>query len=323
MKKHTKYSILISTLVLLLIGYFIADNLLFDGIQPKFINESNFQANYFSKKDVTNKTTVVLIGGEQWGDYWSEQFAKNDMVGVSIPYIGKEGLPKLPEEIDLEYFEKAIHWLRKQPEVNPNKIVVMGASRNAELALIIAATFPETVSGVIAYAPSAVSWSNTVLPYNSNELKPSWTYKSIDIPYIPMPKIQAPNSNKIEMLAYWERGLAKMDDIHKASIQVEKINGPILLFSGNDDNIWPSAKMADMIADRLKNHNFEYEFQNIKYENAGHLISSDPDNTSSVRIGKINIDGKDYEYEFGGTNEGDFKAKQDAKAKVIAYLNNL
>ena len=172
MKKHTKYSILISTLVLLLIGYFIADNLLFDGIQPKIINESSFQANYFSKKDVTNKTTVVLIGGEQWGDYWSEQFAKNDMVGVSIPYIGKEGLPKLPEEIDLEYFEKAIHWLRKQPEVNPNKIVVMGASRNAELALIIAATFPETVSGVIAYAPSAVSWSNTVLPYNSNELKP-------------------------------------------------------------------------------------------------------------------------------------------------------
>jgi hypothetical protein len=36
------------------------------------------------------------------------------MVGLSIPYTGKEGLPKLPEEIDLAYFENAIMWLGKQ-----------------------------------------------------------------------------------------------------------------------------------------------------------------------------------------------------------------
>ena len=234
------------------------------------------------------------------GKLLGQQFAIKDMVGLSIPYTGKEGLPRLPEEIKLEYFENAINWLREQPEVDPNKIVVMGASRNAELALVIASTFPKSISGVIAYAPSSVSWSNTVLPYNSNELKASWKYKGIDIPYVPMEKISGNDSEKIEMLEYWENGLSKTDLVNKAFINIEQITGPILLFSGIDDKVWPSAKMADMIEKRLKENNFKYTFKNVQYENAGHLISNNPEQNSNVRIGKISIDGKDYEYQFGG-----------------------
>ena len=115
----------------------------------------------------------------------------------------------MPENIDLAYFENAIIWLSKQKEVNKDKIVIMGASRNAELALVIASTFPNIVSGVVAYSPSSVSWSNTVLPYNSNELKPSWKYKGIDIPYVPMEKITGNESDKIEMIEYWKKACRK------------------------------------------------------------------------------------------------------------------
>tara|TARA_R110002049_G_scaffold47596_3_gene137271 strand:+ start:839 stop:1771 length:933 start_codon:yes stop_codon:yes gene_type:complete len=310
-------------MALFFVGYLIADNILFNGIRPQSISENGFQANYFVKEDTKSKATVILIGGGQWGDYWAEQFAKKEMVGLSIPYTGKEGLPRLPEEIELEYFESAINWLRNQPEVDPNKIVVMGASRNAELALVIASTFTESISGVVAYAPSAVSWSNTVLPYNSNELKSSWKYKGVDIPYVPMNKIIGNESNKIEMLEYWKRGLAKSDFVIQAAIKVEKINGPILLFSGNDDKVWPSSLMADMIEKKLDDNNFKHSFQNIKYDNAGHLISNNPDDNSSSRNGRIHIDGKDYEYEFGGNDDGDFKAKQDAKMKLIEFLKEL
>ena len=199
----------------------------------------------------------------------------------------------------------------------------MGASRNAELALIIASTFPEYIRGVVAYSPSSVSWSNTVLPYNSNELKTSWKYKRVDIPYVPMNKIKGNESNKMETLKYWKSGLAKTDFIAQAAIKVEKINGPIILFSGNDDKIWPSSKMADMIEQRIKENNFKYSFQNIKYEEAGHLISSNPESNSDSRTGIINIDGKDYEFEYGGTNEGDYKAKQDAKMKLMEFIEKI
>ncbi len=320
---NKKYLIPIVILALLFIGYFIADAILFDGVRPRAIKESGFQANYFAKENIESKTAVILLGGGQWGDYWAEHFAKNNMVGLSIPYSGKKGLPKLPEEIELEYFEKAINWLVKQPEVNPDKIVVMGASKNAELALIIAATFQELVSGVVAYAPSSVSWSNTVLPYNSNELKASWKFKGTDIPYVPMDKIKGNSSNTINMLEYWEKGLAKTNFVAQAAIKVEQINGPVLLFSGKDDKVWPAAKMADMIASRLKENGFKHPFQNLKYDNAGHTISGNPDDKSNAGTSFITIDGKTYEYKSGGNASGNYKAKQDARMKLMEFLKNI
>ncbi|TCI92694.1 palmitoyl-CoA hydrolase [Tenacibaculum sp. M341] len=314
---------LIIAVVIIFFGYFVVDNLLFNGIKPQLINVNNFQANYFSKKNIQNKTTVILIGVGQWGDYWGQKFASKNMVGLSIPYTGKIGLPKLPEEIELSYFKNVIDWLQQQPQVNPNKIVVMGASRNAELSLILASIFPNSISGVIAYAPSSVSWSNTVLPYNSDTIKASWTYNGNDIPYIPMSKLAADDSETIDMLAYWQKGLGKSNAVKKATIKVENIKGSILLFSGMNDKVWPSSTMADMIEKRLKHKDFDYTFENIKYQNAGHLISTNPDSKTGIRTGNIHINGINYKYDFGGNDEGDFKAKQDANIKVFDFLNKL
>ena len=142
MKRNRKYIIWIGVIIFLIIGYFILDNILFNGVKPRVINQNGFQANYFARKSTEKNAAIILIGGGQWGDYWGQQFANKGFVSLSLPYTGKSGLPELPEEIDLEYFEDAIKWLRKQPEVVPEKIIIMGASRNAELSLIIASTFP-------------------------------------------------------------------------------------------------------------------------------------------------------------------------------------
>ncbi|GAB5551114.1 MAG: hypothetical protein Sapg2KO_07050 [Saprospiraceae bacterium] len=323
MKGNRKYIFGIGVVLFLILGYFIADRILFDGVKPRDVREEGFQANYFVKDGPEKKTAIVIIGGGQWGDYWGQEFAEKGFVGLSLPYTGRGDLPKLPEEIDLAYFESALKWLKQQPEVLSDKIIVMGASRNAELSLVIAATFPELVKGVVAYAPSSVSWSNTVLPYNSDELKPSWKYQGADIPYVPMDKISGNNSNKLETLEYWKSGLAKTDYVAQAMIKVENINGPLLLFSGKDDKVWPSALMADRIEQRLKEGNFNYAFQNIQYENAGHLISSNPEVDSDFRTGNMNINGKIYEFEFGGTKDGDNFAKQDAKTRLFDFLENL
>ncbi|WP_115462141.1 acyl-CoA thioester hydrolase/BAAT C-terminal domain-containing protein [Winogradskyella aurantiaca] len=320
MSKKRKYIIPFVIIIILTAGYLIADSILFDGVKPKVINVNGFQAKYFAKDNLANKTAVILIGGGQWGDYWANEFANKEMVALSLPYNGIEGLPKLPEDIDLEYFENAIQWLKSKKEVSSEKIVVMGASRNAELALVIASTFTNSIKGVIAYSPSSVSWSNTVLPYNSSELKPSWKYKGIDIPYIPMEKLSGNVSGKVEMIDYWEKGLSKTDLVENASIKVENISGPILLFSGSDDRVWPSAKMADMIEKRLEENSFTYTFNNIQFENAGHLISRNPEQKTDIRTGKINLGGREFEYEFGGTDSGDYKAKKDAKMKLMEFL---
>lgn len=319
--KNTKKIILpIVGIVFLIAAYNIIDAMLFDGVKAQVIKEEGFQGNYYAKEDSESKTTVILVGGGQWGDYWGQYLAKNDMVGFSLPYTGMEGLPDLPENIALEYFEHAINWLTKQPAVNSDKIVVMGASKNAELALVLAANFPNIIDGVVAYAPSSVSWSNTALPYNSDELKASWTYNGEDIPFIPMEKIKADSSNQIDMLGYWEKGLSQSSSVETATIPVENINGPILLISGNDDQVWPSAKMADMIEKRLKENAFAFTCLNLKYDNSGHSISGNPDDNTAYGPGYVRIGDQDYEYAFGGDAEGDFKAKQDARNQLMEFL---
>jgi len=41
-------------------------------------------------------------------------------------------------------------------------------------------------------------------------------------------------------------------------IEVENINGPILLLSGKDDDQWPATKMSNRLMERLKENNFKY-----------------------------------------------------------------
>ncbi|WP_046757620.1 acyl-CoA thioester hydrolase/BAAT C-terminal domain-containing protein [Kordia jejudonensis] len=323
MKNNKKYIVIISSILVVIIGYFIADNLLYDGIQPIAIQEDGFQGNYYAKNDTQSQPTVILIGGGQWGDYWAEQIAKKGYTSLSLPYTQRDGLPILAEEVHLEYFEKALNWLSTQPEVDADNIIVMGASRNAELALVLATVFPDDIYGVVAYAPSSVSWSNTVLPYSADEVKPSWIYNEVAIPYVSMEKIQGNTTDTIETLPYWKNGLAKTTEVDNAIIKVEKINGPILLFSGLDDKVWPAATMANMLAERIKATDFNYDFQNIQYENAGHLISTHPDINSDIKTGKMNVNGKTYTFAFGGTTEGDTKAKKDAQNKLFEFLEKL
>lgn len=308
---------------LLIIGYLLTDYMLFNGVKPQKIAQNGFEANYFVAENTNQKAAVVLIGGGDWGDYWGQEFAKKGYVGLSLPYLGVNNMPQLQEEVDVVYFEKALQWLKNQPEVDATKIVVMGASRNAELALIIAAEFPEIVSGVIGYSPSSVAWSNTVLPYSSAEIKASWNYLGTPIPYVAMDKLTGNSLATLETLAYWKNGLQKAEAVKQAEIEVEKINGPILLLSGIDDRVWPSCLMADMIEKRLTQNNFQFPFWNMQYENAGHLISDNPERNSDQRMGEMNIDGKVYNFEYGGTIDGDQKAKQDAKSSVFNFVEKM
>ncbi|MET1259584.1 acyl-CoA thioester hydrolase/BAAT C-terminal domain-containing protein [Flagellimonas sp. DF-77] len=318
-----KFGLTIAILAVLVVAYVIADALLFDGIKPISVDEKGLQAQFFVKKNSTHNTAVILIGGGQWGDYWSHYFAKNDMAALSLPYAGGGKLPRLPEEIELEYFEEALRWLSARPEVDPDKIVVMGASRNAELALVLGATFPGQIHGVVGYAPSAVSWSNTVLPYNSDEIKASWTYQGKAIPFIAMDKPIGNATSNIDLLAYWNKGLADSAAVAQAAIPVERIQGPILLFSGKDDQVWPSTKMANMIGQRLETQGFAHDFQNHQYGNAGHMISGNPDDPSHFADRSMELEGETFSYKVGGTAEGDFKAKQQAREKLMLFLKQL
>jgi uncharacterized protein len=218
----------IGTSIILIVLWWLKEKF-FNTVQAQSINQDGFKANYFKKGNDTGKTTVIIIGGGPYGDFWGSEFANAGHLGLSLPYYRAEGLPEKIEEIPLEYVERAVDWLIRQREVNPDKIIVMGGSTSAELALLFASTFPNKIKGVIALCPSSVSWSNTVFPWSSNEVKSKWTLNGQPIPFIAMEKIKGNETNKIETLSYWNKGLDDTLQVSQAVIKVEQIGGPILL----------------------------------------------------------------------------------------------
>lgn len=313
---------ILGTLVILS-GLWWTKTIFFNAVRPQSITQDGFKAHYFGKGSGTGKTAVIILGGGGYGDFWGSEFANAGHIGLSLPYYREEGLPDKIEEIPLEYIEKAIDWLKIQPDVDPDKIVIMGGSTSAELALLVSSVLPDKINGVIALCPSSVCWSNTVFPWSSDEIKAKWTFKGQPIPCVAMEKIKGNSTDKIETLSYWNKGLDDTLQVNQAIIKVERINGPILLITPMDDNVWPSLRMSEMITKRLKESDFKFEYMNIKYENAGHGIMFQLNKSVTEEKGRMKIDDKVYEFDYGGTLSGNLAGQVDSREKIIEFVNKV
>ncbi|HEV8434327.1 MAG TPA: acyl-CoA thioester hydrolase/BAAT C-terminal domain-containing protein, partial [Thermoanaerobaculia bacterium] len=111
--------------------------------------------------------------------------ASRGYVVLALAYFGVRGLPSSLSYIPLEYFATALDWLRAQPSVDPERIAIVGISRGAELALLLASSIP-TIHAVVAYVPSSVVISGCC----SGRGEPAWTVGGKPVAYVP-PRLQA------------------------------------------------------------------------------------------------------------------------------------
>ena len=183
------------------------------------------------------------------------------------------GLPQSLEGIPLEYFDKAVTWLQARPNVDPQKIGVFGVSRGAEAALLVGARNP-AVHAIVAVGPSSVAWRGLDFNDPANS-EPAWTAGGAPIPFLSADlSLYDPNGPQTPMFVSALKGADAKSDAKSrgAAIAVEKINGPILLISGGEDQIWPSPVMADRIVKRLADTGFAHEVENVIYPGANHYV---------------------------------------------------
>jgi hypothetical protein len=57
--------------------------------------------------------------------------------------------------------------------------------------------------------------------------------------------------------------------VRQSTIQVENIQGAILLISGRRDRLWPATDMSNAIIERLEANKFKYQFEHKAYK-TGH-----------------------------------------------------
>ena len=99
----------------------------------------------FSPPGRARRPAALVFGGSEGGNGMIDVaglLAAHGYPALALAYFGERGLPARLENIPLEYFARAARLLRRQPGVDPARVVAVGASRGGEAALLLASTFP-------------------------------------------------------------------------------------------------------------------------------------------------------------------------------------
>lgn len=250
-----------------------------------------------------NAPAVLLIGGSGggigWQDYMAERLAAQGIVALAVAYFAFDSLPKELERIPLDGFDNALSWLRSQPGVDAKRLALGGVSKGAEAVLLLATVHPE-LKAVGVFTPTAYVFQSVTRDFRNT---PSWTRNGVDVPYVAYGT--APQGSAL--VEFYKNGVrdASAVSLAAARIPVERIKAPLLLLSGRNDLLWGSGAFADEIENTLKANRITH-FENIVYENAGHLISSiRPDDVTSR----------------GGTKAGNDFAQADGQMRFLNFFH--
>jgi dienelactone hydrolase len=266
------------------------------------------------------RPAVLVLGGGSGGipSRYAPVLAGHGYVALSLAYFGAEGLPGDLVEIPLEYFERAIDWLRARPSVDSDRIAVLGSSRGGEAALLLAATSPE-LKVVVALAPSHVVWEGALRDPGKTGLdalrtgRSAWTRDGAPLPFVPRtvtPEVAAKVAagERFHAVEIMQLGSVDLLAVERARIPVEKIGGPVLLVAALSDRTWPAAAMSDRIVEALRARRFPHRVEQLQYEDLAHDV---PDAWLPVAHGGT----------LGGTAPGTMRAFATCWPALVGFLD--
>lgn len=250
------------------------------GVRRTVVQDDGLRGVLFEPAGDPPYPAVVMVSGSGGGlnEFRAALLAAHGYAALALAYFNYEGLPSGLVEIPLEYFYTAIRWLQTRDGIDPERIAFTGGSRGGELSLLLGATFSE-IRAVVAYVPSGYVWGG--IDRSGADGKPAWTYGGEPVTYVPTyndPAIMAQNEERartgtpIPLTPNFLASLKACPDPAAMTIPVEKTNGAILLISGDDDQMWPSATFSELVMSRLKERHFPHPYEHLRYPGAGHLI---------------------------------------------------
>ena len=289
-------------------------------VQRKDVREEGLVGTLFVPKGAKNKPGIIDLTGS--GGNLSETraalLASHGYITFALAYFGLESLPMTLDNIPLEYFNKAIHYLKQQRGIDPGRIGIIGGSRGGELALLVGSTYSE-ISCVIGYVPSVF-----INPGSTGDA--AWTLNGEPLPYVS----QEPD---MQLIAEIQKNIAEgkavsftpmfnsiinnRTAVQDMEIPIEKINGPVMLISGQDDQIWPSAQLSEFAVQRLKDHNFKNMVKHLSYPDAGHSIGP-PFRPTTMNQSLHPVSG--ILMKLGGTAVGNAYACEDSWQQLLSFL---
>lgn len=254
---------IIGIIVLLLIAVF-----LFFGLRtPSLSGNHGKMDTHLYLSDSTSQPMIVAFGGGSGGNDWERNYLKDKRDSLlahgfailAVGYFKTDNSPGSLDRISLNAIaDTVLSIARRTPQIDTTHIILMGASKGGELALNLASRF-SCFKGVIALSTSHVSFPAITLSANTS----SWMYNNQEVTYVPAPFKTIWPALQGDLLGAFSIILENTEAVAQGEIEVEKINGPILILSADQDEQWPAKKMSQQLVERLARKNFAHQYEHI------------------------------------------------------------
>ncbi|HYE85374.1 MAG TPA: acyl-CoA thioester hydrolase/BAAT C-terminal domain-containing protein [Vicinamibacterales bacterium] len=211
---------------------------------------------------------ALVLGGAEGGvpRRLAEAAMAQGMAALALAYFNADGLPAELENIPLEYFDKPIARLAAQAPAGCRGVTLLGWSKGAELALLLASR-DTRISAVLAISPSHVTWPGILKDWRKVP-GASWTIAGQPRPFVPFDSTRGA-TNLVELYTH---SLKQAEAVAAAGIEVEAIRGRVLLLSGSRDDVWPAEAMAAAVCQRMTRNGRGADCEHRNFADLGHLL---------------------------------------------------
>lgn len=238
------------------------------------VREGGLVGRLFSPDGSDAAPGVLVLGGSEGGlspfaERQAALLASRGYAALALAYFrgeffepeGAEGLPETLKRVPLEYFGRAVRWLRERDGVDGDRIGALGTSRGGELALLLGSIHRE-IKAVVSYVGSGVV--TPAIESGAVADEPAWTRRGEPVPYV----------------WFGDRSPSEISDrelrreAEEAAIPVEQTNGPVLLIAAGGDAVWDSVRLSRLAMDRLEGADRSREDELAVYPEAGHALGA-------------------------------------------------
>lgn len=229
-----------------------------EGMSIEHITGDNLSGFHLVPDEVTRDGVVVTFGGSEGSPDFSRavSLAEQGYEVYSLFFFGQENQQAQLQDVPLEFFGEVTDRIEAGSS-RPGPLTVIGSSKGAELALLLAEEYDE-IDNVVLFAPTMHSYQGLVF---GQEVPASFTRDGEDVPFLSFHdaslgalagQLSAMAFNyPISYLSTYESviGGSDPDAVEAAALDPTAVEGGLLVFAGGDDRMWPSALAAQQIQD--------------------------------------------------------------------------
>jgi esterase/lipase len=278
------------------------------------VENEGFIGKLYTPETISKKSVIVITGSEggiKNAVFIAGRFAERGINALAVAYFKIKGVKRDINEVPVEYIEKAIIYLKEKTICE--KVAIYGISKGGELSLLSASLFPD-IDCVVAVVPNyfVTSGFNKIRCPIGNVS--AWSFRAKALPFVPVVAnplniFKSYFKNDVNVKGYY-KAIVDAEITEDAVIKVEKSHAAILCLSATHDIVWASKLASEKVVKRLKNAEFQYDFEHRCFEKVSHFLCPLPENYAKKTKLMFKIE-KQYPKECNESREKSFEMAVD------------